>query len=183
MSSIHHRHTSLPPPLPAPWTHQAAQRKDQSPAPPDESGRIIFTRQLWQRTMPDGNESEQAVSQKSLSENSHQTGESDTSSADPSSRRASSNVSTRSKQRRPSPSPSRDSRTPLTPEESPRFRSTRKRTAGIVEIEDKELESAGETPAQSRESSGDSTVHVCICQPDPKIPRPRNGMLTSGPRC
>ena len=180
MSAAYYQHRSLPPQpsSPIPWSqYPAVVETDQllAPPPPDDSGRIIFMRQLYQRTMPDGTGSEHTVSNKSLDEDSHQVGEGHNSSAGPSSRRPSSNVSTRSQQRRSSHSPSRDSKTPLTPEESPPFRSTRKRNAGIVEAEDKELDSAGVTPVHSRGSSGDSTAHVCICQPDPKIPRPRNG--------
>ncbi|KAI7209569.1 hypothetical protein KC333_g8665 [Hortaea werneckii] len=91
------------------------------------------------------------------------------------SRRTSSTVSTRSRRR--SQSLSGGSKTPLTPEESPPSKSTRKRNAGTVEEEDKELDSASTTPVHTRASSGDSTAHVCICQPDPKIPRPRNAFI------
>ena len=133
-------------------------------------GRIVFTRQVWQRNMPDENQGEQGVSNKSHAPDSHVI---HISAAGPS-RRPSSTPSTRSQRR--SPSPARESKTPLTPEESPPFRTTRKRNASTAELEDKELEGANTTPAHSRASSGDSTAHVCICQPDPKIPRPRNGM-------
>ncbi|KAK3691890.1 slightly ste11-like protein [Vermiconidia calcicola] len=95
--------------------------------------------------------------------------------ASSSSRRTSSTISLRP--RNLSPSPSRGSKTPLTPEESPPFRTTRKRSAGIVEQEDKALDSADISPAHTRASSGDSAVHVCICQSDPKIPRPRNAFI------
>ncbi|KAI7163169.1 hypothetical protein KC349_g1548 [Hortaea werneckii] len=91
------------------------------------------------------------------------------------SRRTSSTVSTRSRRR--SHSLSGGSKTPLTPEESPPSKSTRKRNAGTVEEEDKELDSASTTPVHTRASSGDATAHVCICQPDPKIPRPRNAFI------
>ncbi|KAK5120262.1 hypothetical protein LTR85_006468 [Meristemomyces frigidus] len=121
--------------------------------------------------MPDETQSDQGVLNKSRIQDSHG---SHNSAAGPS-RRTSSTVSTRSQRR--SPSPSRGSKTPLTPEESPPFRTTRKRNAGAVEEEDKELDSASTTPAHTRASSGDSTAHVCICQPDPKIPRPRNAFI------
>ncbi|KAI6910326.1 hypothetical protein KC334_g3489 [Hortaea werneckii] len=91
------------------------------------------------------------------------------------SRRTSSTVSTRSRRR--SHSLSGGSKTPLTPEESPPSKSTSKRNAGTVEEEDKELDSASTTPVHTCASSGDSTAHVCICQPDPKIPRPRNAFI------
>ncbi|KAK5112137.1 hypothetical protein LTR62_004480 [Meristemomyces frigidus] len=124
--------------------------------------------------MPDGNSSEIGVSHPSQSQESprgHNTNSAT------SSRRPSSHTSTRSRRRSPSPSRDDDSKTPLTPEESPPFKLTRKRTAGIVELEDKELDETTSTPVHSRGSSNDSTAHVCICQPDPKIPRPRNGEL------
>ena len=83
-------------------------------------------------------------------------------------------ISTRSIHRPPT---SPESQTPLTPEESPPYRSTRKRTASTVEEEDvRSYGSAELSPSHGRASSGDSSaVQVCICQPDPKIPRPRNG--------
>lgn len=117
------------------------------PPPPPDS-RVIFTRQLWQRTMPEGSPSHDA-----------ETGPS---------RRTSSSASTRSKPQSPARR-SDASETPLTPEESPPARVTRKRSAG----EDKEVT----TPSHSRVHSGDSAVQVCICQPDPKIPRPRNAFI------
>ncbi|KAM0720473.1 hypothetical protein Q7P37_004609 [Cladosporium fusiforme] len=142
------------------------------PPPAPEQGHIIFTRQLWQRTMPeDSNEhsvSTRSQSQGSLSAASHHP---DTNGG----RRGSSNVYTRSL--RSAPSPSGSSKAPLTPEESPPSRSTRKRNAGIVEEEDKEIDSHEVSPVHTRASSGDSTAHVCICQPEPKIPRPRNAFI------
>ncbi|KAK3623870.1 slightly ste11-like protein [Elasticomyces elasticus] len=161
MSTIQH---SLPS-LPQSWEHSAVQTQR-----PDDTGRIIFTRQLWRRNMPDGSSSEQGVLNRSQSQDAQA---SHNNSAAPS--RRTSNVSTRSRRR--SPSPSQESRTPLTPEESPPFATTRKRTASIVEIEDSALDSITTTPIHSRGSSGDSTLHVCICQPDPKIPRPRNAFI------
>jgi len=134
-----------------------------------EPGRIVFTRQLWQRTMPEAS-SEHGVSTTSQSQGSLSAYQVNTNI----SRRTSSNVSTRSL--RSAPSPTGSSRTPLTPEESPPSRPTRKRGADIVEEEDKEIDI--HEAAHTRASSGDSTAHVCICQPDPKIPRPRNGKLT-----
>ncbi|KAK5131483.1 hypothetical protein LTR08_000877 [Meristemomyces frigidus] len=123
--------------------------------------------------MPDGDQSEPGVSNKSHTPaDSHAT---NISAAAPSRRTSSSAVSTRSQRR--SPSPPRESKTPLTPEESPPFRTTRKRDASAAAVEDKELDGASTTPAHSRASSGDSTAHVCICQPDPKIPRPRNAFI------
>ena len=137
--------------------------------PPNATGRVVFTRQLWQRTMPDENQIEQDV----LNKSHIPTSQVSRNNARDTSRRTSSTVSLRSHNR--SPSPSRGSKTPLTPEESPPFRTTRKRSAGVVELDDKPLHGSETTPAHTRANSGDHTVHVCICQPDPKIPRPRNG--------
>ena len=144
-------------------TYEHAQLPSQA-----DSSRIIFTRQLWQRNMPDETHSEQDVSHKS-----HTAAlQGRNNSASDSNRRASS-MSLRSRNR--SPSPSRGSKTPLTPEESPPFQNTRKRSAGAVEQDGVALHSSNTSPAHTRASSGESTSHVCICQPDPKIPRPRNG--------
>ncbi|KAF2169817.1 hypothetical protein M409DRAFT_64818 [Zasmidium cellare ATCC 36951] len=95
------------------------------------------------------------------------------------SRRTSSSASSRSQRRSPSPEERSGSKTPLTPEESPPFKSTatRKRDAGIVEAEDKEIDDSEATPTHARQDSGDSGIHVCICQPDPKIRRPRNAFI------
>ncbi|KJX94883.1 hypothetical protein TI39_contig4153g00002 [Zymoseptoria brevis] len=120
--------------------------------------------------MPDGNQIESSVLTRSHTQDPP-VGHIITAGPD----RRTSSVSSRS--HRPSPTPSHDSNnTPLTPEESPPFRTTRKRTTGIVEQEDKDLDSNEGTPAHSRANSGDS-IHVCICQPDPKIPRPRNAFI------
>ena len=144
----------------------------QPPPPPSdpEPGRIIFTRQLWQRTMPE-DPSEHGVSTRSQSQGSASAFHANTNI----SRRSSSNVSTRSL--RSAIGHTGSSKAPLTPEESPPSRPSRKRDASIVEVEDKEIDSQEVTPVHTRASSGDSTAHVCICQPDPKIPRPRNGTL------
>lgn len=162
-----------PPPLlhrPPNWI-PPIQAHPPPPAPPQasEPPRMIFTRQLWQRNMPEDS-SEQGVSTRSHSHGSIAAHSANTNI----SRRPSSNVSTRSLRRASSPSGGK-SKTPLTPEESPPFRSARKRNASIVEEEDKELESSETSPVHTRASSGDSAAQVCICQPDPKIPRPRNG--------
>ncbi|KAK1821852.1 slightly ste11-like protein [Friedmanniomyces endolithicus] len=106
MSATQHSLLSLP----QTWEHTAGQAQRA-----DDTGRIIFTRQLWRRNMPDGNNIEQGVLNKSQSQDAH---ESQKTSAPPS-RRVSLNVTTRSRRR--SPSPSRESKTPLTPEESPPF--------------------------------------------------------------
>lgn len=160
----------LLPTLPTPqWSHLPPSSLIHQTPSANETGRIIFTRQLWQRTMPDGNQCDQSVSNKSQAQENRTGGNNIASGAagPSSSRRTSSSVSSRSQRRSPSPARS-GSKTPLTPEESPPFR--RKRNADIVEEEDKELEGGEAIPGTI-----DSGVHVCICQPDPKIPRPRNG--------
>ena len=158
----------LPSQRPARW-YSPPNNLVQAPHPStNDTGRIVFTRQLWQRTMPDEKQTEQGVLTKSHSGNAQAIQNNALGT-----RRSSSTFSLRSHRR--SPSPSRGSKKPLTPEESPPSRTTRKRSAGIVEQEDKALASAETTPAHTRANSGESAVHVCICQPDPKIPRPRNG--------
>lgn len=152
-------------PLPSSWNRSPSI---QTQKPANDSGRIVFTRRLWERNMPDEIQSEQSVLNRSHSQD--QSAAHDLA-AGPS-RRASS-VSSRSL--RHSPTTSQSSKTPLTPEESPPFRTTRKRNTGIVEQEDLNLERAEAGSTHSRTNS-DEIVHVCICQPDPKIPRPRNGM-------
>lgn len=165
--------SSLLPPLhPQPNWIPPIQVHPQLLPPTPEPGRIVFTRQLWQRTMPE-DPSEHGVSTRSQSQGSHAAYHANTST----SRRTSLNVSTRLL--RSAPSPTGSSRTPLTPEESPPSRPTRKRGADIVEEEDKEIDIHETTPVHTRASSGNSTAHVCICQPDPKIPRPRNGKLAN----
>ncbi|KAF1812554.1 hypothetical protein P152DRAFT_342635 [Eremomyces bilateralis CBS 781.70] len=71
--------------------------------------------------------------------------------------------------------------------QSPSFRLTRKRAAEEFErtveskpVEVDEMDMEEISPTHTRASSGDSGggqagLHVCLCQPDPKIPRPRNG--------
>ncbi|OJD35942.1 hmg box protein [Diplodia corticola] len=107
-----------------------------------------------------------------------------------SSRKASTTVSTRSSRRTASPSRSskQDDAAPPTPE-SPPFRLTRKRAASLADKGDREeddvVEDITPTTTHSRMSSGGASVgsvaspanHVCLCQPDPKIPRPRNAFI------
>ena len=167
MSAI--QDSSLLPPLHPPpnWIPPIQVQQPALPLAP-EPGRIIFTRQLWQRTMPE-DPSEHGVSTKSQSQGSLSAYQANAST----SRRASSNVSTRSL--RSAPSTSGSSKAPLTPEESPPSRPTKKRSVNVVEEEDREIDSHEVTLIHSRASSGYSTAQVCICQPEPKIPRPRNG--------
>jgi hypothetical protein len=167
MSAI--QDSSLLPPLhPPPNWIPPIQVQPPALPPAPEPGRIIFTRQLWQRTMPE-DPREHGVSTRSQSQGSLSAYQANAST----SRRNSSNVSTRSL--RSAPSISGSTKAPLTPEESPPSRPTRKRSVNVVEEEDREIDSHEVTSIHTRASSGDSTAHVCICQPDPKIPRPRNG--------
>ena len=54
---------------------------------------------------------------------------------------------------------------------------TRKRAASLMADESETRETS---PATTNDSNPDTTNQFCLCQPDPKIPRPRNGMfLTS----
>lgn len=136
-------------------------------APSTGQGQIVFTRKLWHRSMP--NEPiDVLVSRHPDKLITDVPNQSDASA----SHRATSSIS---RPLRSPHSPSTDSRTPLTPEESPPYRSTRKRRASTLEADERALESAEPSPSHARANSGDSAVQVCICQPDPKIPRPRNG--------
>lgn len=181
MSAMRKSLPSLPPLPPQHWysspNHPAQTLRPPTLPPLDDTGRVVFTRQLWQRTMPDRHQSEQTVLNTSHASNSHAAHNNTAGS----SRRTSSTTSSCSQHH--SPTPSHGSKTPLTPEESPPFRSTRKRTAGIVESEDKAIDQPDISPAHTRNSSGDSSIHVCICQPDPKIPRPRNGKSSLTHQC
>lgn len=161
MSAVVHQDSLQP--LPPHWIPPPQTQ------PANDSGHIIFTRQLWQRTM---NQSDPIVLNRSQAQETRGSHNSATNS----SRRTSSSVSSsRSQRRSPSPEERSGSKTPLTPEESPPFKTARKRDAGIVEAEDKEIDTSEATPTHARQGSGDSGIHVCICQPDPKIRRPRNG--------
>ena len=70
--------------------------------------------------------------------------------------------------------------------EEPTFvrRLTRKRAASLVHIEEDKPKSEDDDPTYQRSSnsapttgSGEFSGHICLCQPEPKIPRPRNGEL------
>lgn len=71
----------------------------------------------------------------------------------------------------PSRSPSKDLGSPARPA-SPPTHTKRKRT---VEAADGSSGLADRVPTGSKAHSVDAVAQVCICQPDPKIPRPRNG--------
>lgn len=159
----------LPPP--SSWQlsrHNSAQTHYSRPL--DVPRRIVFRRQLWKRNMPDENQRERGV----LNQSQHEVLHSNQASTSRTGKGSLSTIQLRPRNRSRSPSPS--SPAPLTPDESPP-NSTRKRGAGIVEQEDKAFTDTEVSPAHSRADSGEQAVHVCICQPDPKIPRPRNGML------
>jgi len=61
-------------------------------------------------------------------------------------------------------------------------RSTRKRVASLEEVINEEDSRDQTSPTDLRSprsatstQSGEFSPHVCLCQPEPKIPRPRNG--------
>ena len=63
---------------------------------------------------------------------------------------------------------------------------SRKRAATIAQLDSQEDPQDKNRSKHTREdseatgtsgSSGNSLAHICLCQPDPKIPRPRNGKL------
>ena len=119
---------------------------------------IVFTRQLWERTMPSAEHDDLSTSSQGIASN---TGVN--------SRRVSTNISIAA-QVQHSPK-SRLSDTPLTPEESPPFRDHRKRSADALDQD--ELQDL--SPSHTRDGSTESVVNFCLCQPEPKVPRPRNG--------
>lgn len=52
---------------------------------------------------------------------------------------------------------------------------SRKRTASLMADEPK---ARATSPATTQGSNSDNAGQFCLCQPDPKIPRPRNGTLS-----
>lgn len=133
-----------------------------STEPAHAQPQIVFTRQLWERTMPATDTNDIGTGSEGFSSVSGDQAVSR-------SRRPSSTVPI-PPHPQPSPTLSRPSDTPLTPEESPPFRSSRKRSADTLEKDDHFAHS----PSHTRDSSGDSPS-FCLCQPEPKVPRPRNG--------
>lgn len=127
---------------------------------------IVFTRQLWKRTMPgrDNECAEVPIGTRTDSKVNEDIlispgGKSPT-------------LQPR-EARRLSRTSSQTSHTPLTPEESPPFGSARKRSASVLD----EGESV-ETPSHTRDNSGASATsfpELCLCPPEAKVPRPRNG--------
>jgi len=136
------------------------------------AGRIIFTRQLWQRSMSSGDQTEVNVLDKSQGSDA----EANQSNGLESARRASAADSLRFRRRSQS-SPDL-SKTPLTPEESPPVTATRKRSAVAIEEDDQAIDNSETSPTYAASVESDPTVHVCICQAGPKTPRPRNGKHT-----
>ncbi|KAF2404928.1 hypothetical protein EJ06DRAFT_518010 [Trichodelitschia bisporula] len=68
----------------------------------------------------------------------------------------------------------------------PTLRMTRKRASTLADLaeEPEPREKAGDSPPRSADSdahkpqtSPDVFPHICLCQPDPKIPRPRNAFI------
>ncbi|KAI5265890.1 hypothetical protein E4T47_08438 [Aureobasidium subglaciale] len=121
---------------------------------------IVFTRQLWERTMPSAEHDDLSTSSQGIA-----------SDGGVNSRRVSTNISI-APQLQPSPK-TRLSDTPLTPEESPPFRDQRKRSAEALDPD----EVQGVSPSHTRDGSTESLVNFCLCQPEPKVPRPRNAFI------
>ena len=74
----------------------------------------------------------------------------------------------------------RNKREELPPPTLTSSRTTRKRLASLAEVVDREDAVENDSPIDappSATSTGslDFSGHVCLCQPEPKIPRPRNG--------
>ena len=131
---------------------------------PDQP-QILFTRQLWQRTMPSDTDQAHPSRGQRVSIGGSTIGKTSNASA-----RTISTSSLHSP-KPGSPTISHRSDTPPTPGDSPSHRSGRKRSADHLEEVEEEV-----TPSHSRESS-DSAFQPCFCQPEPKVPRPRNGTL------
>jgi HMG box factor, other len=55
---------------------------------------------------------------------------------------------------------------------------TRKRAAPLMAVESSTREPS---PATTQDSVSEASNQFCLCQPDPKIPRPRNGMRSIPP--
>jgi hypothetical protein len=136
----------------------------------EDKGSIIFTRQLRpRRNMPARDQSEQAVLGKPNTIASNVFHNNDVGSSRAKSPIRTTHADSRVRSR------SSNSPTPLTPEQSPPSQRIRKRSSGAASQVDRDTDSGERSPAQSTTSSGKTPVHICYCQPDPKIPRPRNG--------
>jgi hypothetical protein len=68
-------------------------------------------------------------------------------------------------------------------EESTQARMTRKRAAHLANLEDaalhKGLDEVSKRTGDDSESPLGSVSQICLCQPDPKVPRPRNGEFSN----
>jgi hypothetical protein len=90
-----------------------------------------------------------------------------------------------------SPNPARHSKDIQSPSpQTPPTRVTRKRTASLVDTTGSKARLEDCSPPSSRESNrmpsvgaGEFAGHVCLCQPEPKIRRPRNGESLSESLC
>lgn len=142
-----------------------------APDPPEQP-QVVFTRQLWQRNMQVGIDNTPQLIPIGIASNNNTT-QHDGLRASTDTRRTSS-ISVDSQQRT-SPTPSQEPDTPLTPEELAPYRNAgRKRSA-----EDDDNDRGDNVPSHSRDSSGGSFFQLCLCQPEAKVPRPRNGGLPS----
>jgi hypothetical protein len=66
--------------------------------------------------------------------------------------------------------------------ESAPARMTRKRAAHLADLEDEAKYKGLQSPACTEQAfvgSPESIGQICLCQPDPKIPRPRNGTFAN----
>lgn len=145
-------------PLSEPRFSTSSPTTSSTTEPSHAQPQIVFTRQLWERTMPSAEHDDLSTSSQGIA-----------SDGGVSSRRASTNVPI-APQLQPSPK-SRLSDTPLTPEESPPFHDHRKRSAEALDQD----EVNDVSPSHTRDGSTESLVNFCLCQPEPKVPRPRNG--------
>lgn len=68
---------------------------------------------------------------------------------------------------------------PISDSASSSTRMTRKRAADLANLEDsnRTVNQEQEISPQREQRPAATPAHICLCQPDPKIPRPRNGML------
>lgn len=132
---------------------------------PDQP-QIRFTRQLWERTMP-MNAADKATTTRgrfvSLGDDIRSEGPSG-------SAPTSFSHSSYSQQHPQSPARSLSTASPATPED-PQTGSGKKRRASSIDHDGPDT-----SPSHSRESS-DGAFQPCLCQPEPKIPRPRNAFI------
>jgi len=131
-----------------------------SDSAPDQP-QICYTRQLWQRTMP--------VDADDIDSPSLYRGQRVSIGSNISRKDFATTSPSVTQQSHLSPHQPRSSDTPLTPEESPPFKNAQKRSLDQIDEDEEQT-----TPSHSRESS-ESSFQPCLCQPEPKVPRPRNG--------